>query len=893
MRRLFATLRRWLHPGATETELGNEIDSYLQHDIDAKIRAGMTPSEARRAAQIEFGGIEQVKEETRQSRTGAGLDSFVQDLRYAARTLTQSAGFSLAVVGSLSLGIAAVVAAFAFVNGWILRPLPGVENPDRLVQLEIQDRRCERESCWGPVPTTPRDYEALRARLQSLSGLAASTSDQVSVRIPEPRTLQAAFVTENFFDVLQIRPAIGRFFEPADDRPDSDVAVLSHGLWLREFGGDNAVLNMSIHVANQQVRIIGVAPPDFAGLNAQIGRSGTQLWLPLALVDLASNSEIFRDNAPPPGRRVLQFLGRLKDDAELPALQAEAGVFAAQLVAAHGTDPQNGRAKLSDVDSRRGPVRKSALFALIMPIPTLVLVLACLNAANLLLARASRRHREMAIRLAIGATRGRIVRQLLMESLLLAAVASAVALLLAWGALRIASVYLLLPMPLDVRVLAITLLTAVLSAVGFGLAPAFRVTRRQPARALGASQSTTDGLPERTRGRRALVVAQVTLSLALLASGTQLVSGVQSWDGSAGTPPERLLVASFDLAQLRFSPDEARAFYARALEKVSRLPNVEKVGLAHTDIVWPRWGKGQDHVVAWPVTEAPQQARVYLGGYVDGEFFEALGLQLLQGRGITAADRASARPRVVVVNRPFAEKVLGGNAVGSTIWVEARETDAPTATEVQVVGVVEAARHPSYDGGSPLPAVFLPVPMRDAAARSLYIRSRGSAESLKNPVREVIRTLDSRVPFVQFATLREMNLNDRLPHTGMAGAASVLGVIGLFLATMGLYGIVSYIMTLRSREIAVRLALGADRRRVFQMIFRQAMTLVAIGTILGGILAFAASIVIRNQTERVGGMDKLAFGGSVLALLVPMILASLIPALRAMRTDPAKFLRAE
>jgi putative ABC transport system permease protein len=878
MNRLFSVLRRWLNPRATEKALDDEIHAYLQHDIDAKIRAGMSPEEAHRQSRVELGGIEPVKEHTRQARTGAGLDGLVQDVRYALRTLTQAAGFSFSIIGSLSLGIAAVVAAFAFINGWVLRPLPGVQNQERLVEVEVQHQGCDFASCLGPIRTSLKDYEFLRQGLPSFSGLAASTSDQVSVRLPEPRSLRAEFVSENFFAVLQLRPAIGR----------ADIAggaVLSHSLWLREFGGDPAAVGKSIYVANQRIPIVGVAPPDFAGLHIPIGAPGTMIWLPMALANENSGfpaGELYRD-----------YVGRLKEGVEMPQLQTEASILAAQLLASRGLDATQGRAALLE-PGKKGVMRKSAIFTLILPVPILVLLLACLNGANLLLARASRRNREIAIRLAIGASRWRVVRQLLMESLMLAAAAGVAAIPLAWAALKVASVYLLLPMPIDLTVLLVALITVGVSAIGFGLAPAFRVTRKQPARALGASQASTDALPERMRGRRILVIAQVTLSLGLLASATQLVSAIRSWDRSTGTPADRLLLAAFDLDQLKFPEADARAFYERAVANVSRLPGVEKVGLASLDSLWAgRRGKGPDAVVAWLPTQTSRQGAIYLGGYVGGDLFDALGLRVIQGEGFTAGDKASSRPSVVIVNRPFAELVLGGDAVGKTIWVNARDADDASAIAVRVAGVVEPVVHPSYSKGRPVPGIYLPSPLRAESARALYIQARGSADSIKAAVRATIRQIDPKVPFVEFASLAELNEQERLPHTGMAGAAAILGIVALLLATSGLYAVVSYIMSMRTREIAIRLALGAERRAVFHMIFRQAMKMIVIGSVLGAGIAFAASQVIRSQAEGVRELDKLAFGGSILLLLIPTVLASSIPALRAMRTDPAKFLRAD
>ena len=886
MNRFRAMLRRWINPRATEDALHDEIHSYLQHDIDAKIRAGLTPHEARRAAHLELGGIEQVKEHNRENRSGAAVDSAFQDFRYALRTLAHAPGFCLSVTTSLALGIAAVVAVFAFLNGWLLRPYSGVVEQDRLVQVAVQEP-CTGGGCWIPITSSAKDVAFLRASLTTLDGVAASTLADVAVRTPEPQSLQAAFVSENYFDVLQTRPQIGRFFSTEEGRPEyANVAVISNELWAEEFGADPGVLGKTIVVGNQSLRIIGVAPPFFAGIHSAIGRAGPALWVPLAVADLVPSSRMQGKTILPADQRALRSFGRLRDGVDIAQARAQALAVTLPAASAH-------RVWVEEVT--RGVRSRALVFSLLMPAPILVLFLACLNAANLLLVRASRRNREIAIRLAIGASRWRVVRQLLLESMVLAGISAVVALPLAWAGLEAAGRYLLLPMPIDLNVMAIAVITATLSAVGFGLMPAFLITRTQPARALGSAQSGGEGTPQRTRGRRALVVVQVALSLGLLAAGTQLVSAFHAIDRTAGTPGNRLLIASIDLEQLQYTPAAADVFYDRALKTVAGVPGVQSVGLAHVSSLWTfREGKGPDSVVAWRPEDPPQRFRpMYLGGYVAGNFFETVGLPIVEGRAFTPEDATGNRPRVVIVNRPFADK-LQGPAVGQQLWVMSRYAEASAAVLVTIAGVVEPAQNPSYGReGEPTPAVYVPVPLRDELSLALYVRARDSAESLKTPIAAAVRQVDPRIPFVSLASLDEINERERLPQTGLSRAASFLGLVALVLATLGLYAVVSFIMDSRLREIAIRLTLGADRSTVFGMVLRQALSMVLTGTVLGGLVAYAASQILRAQVHAVLGVDKVVFLGALVVLLLPMLLASIIPALRVMRTDPARYLRAE
>jgi predicted permease len=886
--RVRSILRRLVAGHGVDRALDEEIQAYVREEIESRVRSGMSPGEARRTALAELGGIEPVKERVRDARTGAWIDSLTQDVRYAVRTLAKSPGYALSVIGSLGLGIAGLVSAVAFVNGAIFLPFPGVTNQHELVAIAY--RQCNEYNCWTAA-ATPDDYAVLRRDVRDFRGLAATSSQNVSAALPEPRALGALLVSENYFDVLGARTALGRpFGADQADPAKAAVAILSHRLWVREFNGDPSVLGRTILVAGQSVHIIGVAPEAFGGLSVRFGFPGPDLWLPLALAAQIPNARPGWESFRLIGERHVQIVGRLAPGAEIRRIQAQADVVSAR-IASRGPDTEPAHAEVSRV-WMHDPARFAPVMAMVLAVPILVLTIACVNAANLLLARGSTRGHEIAVRLAIGASRGRIVRQLLTESLLLALAATILAFPLVWWGLQVAERYVALPMPLDATVVSLALAAALASALGCGLAPAFRITARQPATAFSPFRNSDR--PVQTRSRRVLVVVQVALSLGLLATGLQLVAALKGTARTVGTPPDRLLMVSFDLRQLDFQAPEADAFYAQLLERVSQLPQIEAAGIAPPRAVWTlRRGVQLDNsVVIWRPTDPPRRGRVILGGAADGAFFEALGLRVLQGRTFTSDDRRERLPQAAVVNRPFADELLGGQALGQVLRVVARDQRAGDAVEVRVVGVIEPASEPSYTrNGRPVPAIYLPRPLRHDAALTLYARARASADVLKPIVQQVVRGIDPRVPLLDVESLAELNERMLSPVDTFADAAALLGLEALVLAAWGLFAVVSYTVSLRSREIAVRLALGARPRAMLTMVLRQAMTLALIGAAIGGAAGLVVGTFIQDDVRPPAGTGPAALLASTALLLGAMVTAALVPAIHAARVDPMSLLK--
>ena len=897
--RLQVMRRRLLDGGAGDAELSEKLRAFVEHDADSKIRSGMTPADARRAALIELGGAEQVKERVRDARAGARWESIFRDVRYGVRSLGQARRFSLSVIGSLSMGLAVTIVAFAFINGALLRPFPGIRDQHRLVTLGVLE-----VTPIGPrlpliaLADYPDVFRALRERMTSLEDLASYTESGVAVALPRARSLHAAFVSPNYFDVLGIRPVAGRAFTLEDGGAESAVAIIGHALWTGEFGRDPSVVGRPIEVGRQTFQIIGVAPPGFAGTSQNPVEAGVELWLPISVADRVGDPRssgrdniVFLDDQP--GKRLIQYVGRMRDDVRADRVESELGLVARPIAAFGDVPAERVGVEVSGLSRLDGTDGLDAvqLAATVLSVPFLVLVIACVNVANLLLVRASRRRREMAVRLALGASRLRVVQQLVIESLVLAISAAVVALPLAWAGLQGVAAFMMIPTPLDGTVVAGALAAAFMTALGFGLLPALRATGQHPSAALGTSSPAgSGGTRAESRGRWALVAGQVALSLALLASAFQLTSALESLARPPGTDPDRVLLASFDLAQLRFSSAESDAFYAALLDGASRLPGVEATGVSSRSLA-SSWTFDPANLVILDAGDGPVGG-LTVSGSAGGDYFKVLGLDLLQGREFVAADQRDI-PEVAIVTTRLASRIFKDAALGRSLRVSTGFRGAVKA-DIRIVGVVES---PVRFSGEEVPAIFFPSPfpspIQHGAARTLHVRSAGTADALAPAIRDLVARLDPQTPIQELATLDQKIRADLLLERALASVAALLGIVALLLASGGLYGVTSYSVAMRGREIAVRMALGARADLVIAMVLRRALAVAAIGSVLGGLVAIVAGLLIQAEVFGVAGVDLATLGGSAGLLAAAMLLASLLPARRAARLDPMAVLRQE
>ena len=834
---------------------------------------------------------------SRQRRRSSGrriFHGFSQDVRYAVRGLFAARLFTLSVIASLAVGIASTSAAFGFVHTLMFRGIPGAVDEDRLVRLTI-NRGCGWPGCWIDS-STPEDYKVLRGSLPSLHAVSAEASAQVAVRIAtDAHSLGAAIVSANYFDVLGVRLAIGRSFSAEEEQlAHANVAVIGHTLWQRLFSEDPGVLGQIVDVAGQSVHIVGVAPPKFGGSAKgnmrPSGENGTEIWLPLPLASrLLPVAEGPMGRSLPRAEYEFRYVGRLKPEASIEQAHSDATVAGARIAAARGAAGADTFVQVRPV-LRMDRAEANRLLTNLMVVPMLVLAIACLNAANLLLARGSERARDVAVRLALGASRWRVVRQLLTESLLLALMGGALSIPVIQWLLSIGETATGMPLSLNMPALLFTTAASLVCAFGFGLAPA--VGAAQARVGLGSSRPGDHG-PGRMRARRVMVAVQVALSVGLLATAGQVIGALGSlFERTGAHDPEHLVLASFDLDQLKFTRPAAQDFYSRLLDEVRRMPGIENAAVARRGALWT-WGrgKGPSSIVAWGPNDAPRDGALYLGGYAAGDLTGTVGLQLVAGRGFHPED-ATPQPSAAIVSRAFADAKLKGGAVGRRIRVAARTQRHTDSVDVTVVGVIEAAEDLSYTKRG-IPTVYIASPLQAEPALTLYVRSRGGIQQVGPAIRAAAHNIDPRVPVVEMETLATLTERRYFEERIMAGGLTLLGTIALLLATAGLYALVSFMVTLRRRELGVRIALGAAPGDILRLVLRQSLRLALAGGILGGIVAIIMGAFVHANMLGAPRVDVRWFAAAAAILGTALLLASALPARSATRIDPLDVLRTE
>jgi putative ABC transport system permease protein len=844
----------------------------------------------------------------RQTGPRAGIfHALDQDLRYALRGLLKSPGFAAGVTLSLAIGIGANVAAFSFINAVVFRSFPGVHAQHELVRITLGSEAPLR---FSTVPVTYEDYVVLRQHFSTLTGVAAHRDARFAI-YAEGRAVPVfgALVSSNYFDVLGVMPVAGRLFLGESDGPAGayPLAVISDALWEDLYARAPSAVGQRLIVNGQPLEIAGVAPPAFIGLRRS--EQKRSIWIPMSMAALTLRD---RDGRPArieaAGPLWLDFAGRRRAGASLDQVNAEAATVRERLTALRGRP----RARVAALRVwMNDPAGMGAEIASFMIVPFLVLAIACVNAANLVLARAGRSIRDWTVRMAVGATRWRVVRQVLVEAVILATVAAALGLMLAQWGLAFFAGSVPVPMPVDARVAVFTLTVTIVAAVTFCLGPALHVTARTTTRLANSSASIGS---VRSRMRFALVTLQAALSLGLLATGAQFTKTVQTAAKHEHIPkPESLVLASFNVDPLRFAPETGEDFYARLLDRVRRVPGVAAASIASNGIVVG--GTARDnYTTVWTADSDPAGTNT-LAFHVSPEFFTAIAVPMKHGRGFNGSDGGSVR--TVVVNTAFANKMLGGRALGRSIRLTppplapadgveagmviirngvpafpARGTPQvqPRPLDVTIVGVVDGIL--KREGLEP-PIVYYPSPLVYQPARTLYLRLDGARTFTAAALHAAIRETDARVPAVDVSTLAEIRMRRDMELRLLTRAVTVLGVLALALAAGGLYSVVAYLVSLRRQEVGIRLALGADTGSIVSMIVRQALGPTVIGAVLGAAGAAATGALIRSRMYGTSPVDPVAFGAATLLMLTVMLLASWLPARHAGRVDPISVLRQE
>jgi len=817
----------------------------------------------------------------------------MHDLRYALRMLERNPGFALVAIISMALGIGANTAIFSLAD-YVLLPRLAVTDPSAIMVVQSQFRGESIGNIFQYSGLSNPDFEDFQKKSNSFAGLTASQYLQFGFapdQAAQPQMKFGALVSGNFFDVLGVRPDLGRNFRPDEDKvPGRDaVVVLSHVLWETEFASDPGVVGRSIFLNSLPFTVVGVAQESFTGPNAWMR---ADLYVPLAMQPaLAGGSG--QNELETRGLRVLTVMGRLKPGIRFGQATTETRVIGQQLAQAY---PKTNRTCSLVVMTYRQSTKIApavTLFLFLSGLAGVVLLIACANVMNLMLSRASARAREIAVRLAMGAGRARLIRQLLTESLVISILGGALGLLLAqasanrFSQIRIPiDVPLMIDVKLDPQVLLFALLISVASAVLFGLAPALQSTRANLVPALKAG-GAAPGKRGRFLGRNALVMAQVAGSLLLLVVATQAYRGAGNLLSSpAGFRTDHILMASFNPTLARDSTEQANEFYRRLQERARTLPGVKSAALAQAMPIVPASPAIRVIPEGVQLPTGTEAVSVFSNTVSDG-YFRTLGVPLVEGREFAVTDRADSAP-VVIVNELFAHKYYPNqDAIGKRLRLNSAE--GPFA---EIVGVAKQGKY-FFPIEPPMEYLYLPLAQNPTAAMTLMLETEGPSAGLAGPLRDLVRSLDSRQPIYGVRTMEEFF--DVRAHKTLGlfvEAMAGLGVLGLVLALVGLYGLMTYSVNLRQREIGIRMAVGADPAAVVGMVLKQGMILAGSGVVIGLALSLAAAKPIAALAEG-HGFNLPLVALVTIALLAMAALGAYIPARRASRVDPNTVLRQE
>lgn len=814
------------------------------------------------------------------------METILQDLKFGFRRLLKSPGFSFVAILSLALGIGANTAIFSLVNMILFRPLP-IANPEEVVAVSALAKEGSFSAHSYP------NFIDFRDRNEVLAGLLAYRFAPMSIsRNGNNEKVWGYLVSGNYLDVLGVRPVLGRGFLPEEDktRLSHPVALISYSHWQTRYGGSPSVINSDLLVNGKKFKIIGVLPAGFKGTEVIYS---PEIFVPFAMQTWIEPENNYLDRR---GSQNIFLIGRLKPGITTAQAEASLNILAAQLAKDFPNENEGLRLELNPPGFILPQIRNGMLgvSAALMAMVALVLLIACTNLANLLLARATERSKEIAIRLSIGASRPRIIRQLLTESVMLAVAGGFVGVLLAgW----IIDLIIALKPPVDIpatlelhvdwRVLVFSMLVSVVTGIIFGLVPALQATKTDLVPALKdiASQSGV----RRSWLRSGLVVAQIAVSfLLLVAAGLTLRALQQLRTMNPGFNPENAAMMSFDLSLQGYNSESGNQLRKQLLNRIESLPGVQSVSI--TDFMPLSLGyNGESILIEGRPEERGVNAPSAMRADVGMNYFETIGTPILAGHDLTEQDQ-DGKTRSVVVNETFARQFFPGpnpmeNALGK------RFRTSPERQPWQIVGIAKDGKYWSI-GEDPRPFAWFPIGSQ-LSFNTLLFRTSGKPESVIAAVRNEFRNLDPNLPVTDVKTLTEHMSLSLFPARAVAAMLAAFGLLALALAAIGIYGVMSYSVAQRTREVGIRMALGAQRSDVLRMMLNQGMKLAAIGMAVGLAAAYALTRLLANLLYGVSSTDAVAFVGVSLLLGLVVMIACLIPASRAAKVDPMVALRHE
>jgi predicted permease len=882
LKRFFTRLFNTATRRAQDERLREEIEEHIALQTAENLRAGLSPVEARRQAKVKFGGVEAVKEDYRAERGLLFIETFLQDLRYAIRLLRKSPGFTIVAILTLALGIGANAVVFAVLNALILRPL-NVPDAESLYGIQHGDEASSYQSYL--------DYLDLRDRNHSFDGLAAFSGAQAGLDTGEsPSRVWLYEVSGNYFDVLGIHPFLGRLFHSSDEHGANSAPyiVLSYSFWHTRFQDDRGVVGRTVQVDKHPFTIVGVAPPEFHGTLLFFS---PDFFLPIVNQEQVEGENLLNARGK---RWIFMAMGHVKPGVTRAQAVADLNSIGSYLEKTYPKDDDQRTFTLARPslygDYLGQPVR--AFMTGLMLLAALILLAACANLGSLFAARAADRSREVALRLALGSSRVRVLRQLFTEALLLSLMGGAFGI---WGSvalLRSMSAWqpfsrwpIQLPVNPDAYVYAVALLLTLASGLLFGAVPVRQVLRTDPYEIVKSGSAARVG--GRIGIRDLALVVQIAICAVLVTSSFVAVRGlVRSLHSNFGFEPQNTVLADTDLSMAGYTGDAVQEMQRRMIDVVETIPGVTSVGLINTAPLASGGYKGSlvftDETADLRPSNAAADSFVFS---ISPEYFRAAGTVLQSGRTITWHDDKNAPP-VAVINQKFASKVFGSvtNAVGG--YFKQRD-----GTRTQVVGVVEDGRYRTLTEDSQ-PAMFLPLLQSPSSQTYLAVRSDRDPGQLVAAIRSSLRGLDAGLPVYIQPWSKELD-NVLFGSRMAAMALGVMGVIGAMLSVTGIFGMAAYSVSKRKRELGIRMALGAQPTEVLGAALGRAVKLLIFGSAVGLLLGILASRVLASIVYTATPRDPLVLAGVVLAMSFVGLLATWIPAQRALSLDPLKLLREE
>lgn len=885
-------LRSVFRRNRVEQELAEELQFHLDHKIEEGLAAGLSPQEARYRAMRAMGGLEQRKEEMREMRRVHWLTDFLDDFKYALVSLRRTPGLAALVVVTLALGIGMTTTPFSMVDALIFRPYP-VPRPHEVVNLVSTSRDKDLDAF------SYREFLDLRDHAKSYDGMIAhSNAGAVGFSAAPgatPKVKGGMMVSANYFDVLGVTPRPGRGFQPNEDKvPGRDaVVVLGPDFWKNEFASDPAVIGRRVLLNGKEFTVIGVAPESFPGLQIF---SRPDFYLPLSMAGVFSGSprkEFFEDRDD----RALNVKARLKSGVTLGQARTElAGIaqtFEREFPAANR---DRGALVRTQFEMRTRDDDVNWKFSVIFMILALaVLLVACTNVAGLLLSRARTRTREISVRLALGAGRFRLIRLLLTESLMLSLLGGLGGLAVGYAGIQLLSNFSIptelpvtIPFRMDGRVLLASVAISLASAFLCGLAPALQSTRGDLANGLKSADVDLPG-KRRLWGRNALVVAQVAMSLMLLTAAFLMARSFQhSLVGGVGFAKDHLLIARFDPRLVQYDAEESRRFYELLAARVREAPGI--VGAAYTQNP-PLGFSGFESLAFVPEGFQMPRDRESFTSAMDtvGEaFFETMGIRILRGRGFLASDDEGA-PRVAVVNEQFAKRYWpNSDALGKRVRLDGR-----VGPPVEIVGIAQTINYRAT-GERPIDFAYLPFAQHPRERRVLVLRSSGDPLERVEPLKEIVRALAPNLPISEVRSYEDLYRYHAVEGPQVAiRLVGTMGGVGLLLAIAGLYGLVAFNVSRRTREIGIRMAIGAGPFAVLRLVMGKGLALVGLGTAIGLAMGFAVEQLMNSMLFDTGGVDFVAYLVIVPLMVLVTLLAAYVPARKASHIAPTLALRCE